>query len=212
MRKNDLIARSANVWLSVQALLFLFVALSPSPVLCLRPTEEDSSITITEERMDGGRIAVKAVFRIQGRPDQVYETLRDVSGFPEFMPGTREVRILESGPGYHIASIVGEKGIFQSTSVMRRIFSEDEHRISWYQVEGQARAIDGFWVVEGENDREESLVTYQTYVDGGALVPDSIVREHIRKGIPPMVASLQKRVESGGTWKSETFLKRQKKD
>jgi uncharacterized membrane protein len=177
-------------------------------------SEEDetsrTAITVTEEKMEGGRVAVRAVFQIEARPETVYETLKEIAEFPEFMPDTKDVQILESGPGYHIANVLSKNGPLENRIVMKRVFLEAEYRISWHQVEGQAKEAEGFWLVKGDKDGEGSIVTFQSYVDAGPLIPKSIVRDQIKKSISPMVASIEKRIESGGTWKSKSFIERQR--
>jgi len=160
---------------------------------------------ITEETAPNGKTAVKAVFFIPGDPNLVYAILKDASRFPEFMPDTLEARIIESAEDYHVADFTGSNGLIQSRFVMRRIFADHERKISWTQVEGSAREVQGSWVVKAENGG--STVTYWSVVDAGALVPDGLVRAYQKDSIPPMVANLRLRVHSGGTWKSENYLK-----
>jgi len=189
-------------------LCFSLMTLGPHQSLCSRSdtTPLAEGVRITEEKMPEGRVAIQAVFRIDAPPDQVYKTLRDVSRFPEFMPGTREVRILESGEGYQVASFLGDGGLLESNVVMKRILADTERRISWTLVEGRAREMKGFWLVREAEEKGGTLVTYRNYVDAGALIPGAIVREYLKKGVPPMVAALRKRVLSGGTWRSEAYL------
>jgi ribosome-associated toxin RatA of RatAB toxin-antitoxin module len=172
---------------------------------CQVPAASANEPTITEEKAANGKTAVKAVFFVPGEPDLVYGILKDASRFPEFMPDTLEARIIESAEDYHVADFRGSNGLIQSRFVMRRIFADQERRISWTQVEGNARDVKGSWVVQAENGG--SVVTYWSVVDAGALVPDALVRAYQKESIPPMVANLRLRVESGGTWKSEAYLK-----
>jgi ribosome-associated toxin RatA of RatAB toxin-antitoxin module len=178
-------------------LCFTLMSLVPHQGLCSRSdtTSRAEGVKVTEEKMPSGRVAIQAVFRIDAPPDRVYKTLRDASRFPEFMPGTKEVRIVESGEGYQVASFRGGSGLFESTLVMKRTL-----------VKGRVREMKGFWLVQEAEEQGVSLVTYRNYVDAGALIPDAIVREYLKKDITPMAAALRKRVLSGGTWRSEAYL------
>jgi ribosome-associated toxin RatA of RatAB toxin-antitoxin module len=193
-------------WLGV--LCFTLMSVAPHQGLCSRSdtASRAEGVKVTEEKIPGGRIAIQAVFRIDAPPDQVYKTLRDASRFPEFMPGTKEVRILESGDGYQVASFLGGSGLFESTVVMKRTLADTERRVSWTLVKGRVREMTGFWLVQEAEEQAVSLVTYRNYVNAGALIPDGIVREYLKRDIPPMVAALRKRVLSGGTWRSEAYL------
>ena len=160
---------------------------------------------ITEEPASKGKTAVKAVFFIPGDPNLVYAILKDAERFPEFMPDTLEARIIESSEDCHVAEFKGSNGLIQSRFILRRIFADHERRISWTQIEGSAKDVQGSWVVKEENGG--SRVTYWSVVDAGALVPDALVRAYQKESIPPMIANLRLRVQSGGTWKSENYLK-----
>jgi len=208
---NALFASSASLREIMLFLLLIVLILLPVSGFaaectdaCQTPAADETKIT--EEAAPNGKTAVKAVFFIPGDPDLVYAILKDASRFPEFMPDTKEARIIESAEDFHVADFTGSNGLIQSRFVMKRFFADRERRISWTQVEGSARDVHGSWLVRAENGG--SVVTYWSVVDAGALVPDALVRAYQKESIPPMVANLKLRVQSGGTWKSEAYLKK----
>lgn len=188
---------------SVHLLLPLPGLASECPDACKTSIPDD--VKISEEKAANGKTAVRAVFFIHGDPNLVYAVLKDAARFPEFMPDTLEARIIESTEDSHVAEFKGSNGLIQSRFVLRRIFADHERRISWTQIEGIARDVQGSWEVKAENGG--SRVTYWSVVDAGALVPDALVRAYQKESIPPMIANLRLRVLSGGTWKSENYLK-----
>lgn len=195
---------SAPVFPVALLLLWLCVLLVSSPAAHAdkpdRPLPADEA-TITEETVPGRGVAVKAVFFIDANPDAVYATLKDASRFPEFMPDTKDATIVDSGEGYHVAVFIGGTGLLEARFVMKRVFVDNERSISWTQVEGRTLALQGSWLVREEGGG--SVITYRNCVDAGALIPDALVKAHLRESVPPLVASLRMRVQSVGSWKSE---------
>lgn len=172
------------------------------------PIAASQDVQISNERMADGKTAIKAIFRINAAPGAVYETLRDATRFPEFMPDTREVRIEETGPGYQIAYFHGGEGLFESNITLKRAYDDRSCRISWSLVKGRPRAVTGFWQIEKASDGSGAVVTYVNHIDAGTWIPDAIARAFIRKNISQIAENLRKRVLSGNTWKSEEYLRR----
>jgi ribosome-associated toxin RatA of RatAB toxin-antitoxin module len=200
------------MFFSMLLLLYLFSAVSADYLYAqtsgCSPLPRAQQVQLSSERMADGKTAIKAVFRIIAAPEAVYETLRDAARFPEFMPDTREVRIVETGPGYQIAYFWGGAGLFESKLTLKREYDDRRQRISWSLVSGRPRAVTGFWQIEKEPARQGAVVTYVNHIDAGIWIPDAVARAFIRKDIDHMAANLRKRVLSGNVWKSEEYLKR----
>ncbi len=81
-------------------------------------------------------MALRASFLVQGDADLVDETLRNAEKFPEFMPNTDEVQVLERAEDHQIVSFKGSSGLFKSEVVLRRVADDRSRRISWSLVRG----------------------------------------------------------------------------
>jgi ribosome-associated toxin RatA of RatAB toxin-antitoxin module len=138
----------------------------------------------------------------------VFRILRDVERHPEFMPEVKEVRIVSSGPGYHVVYFRAGEGLFASEHTLRRTYDDAERRISWSLVQGRPKDLSGSWHVERSPDGAGSLVTYSAYIDAGTLVPSVLTRYFSKRTLPLMVDNLRKRAESGGQWQSDEYRKR----
>jgi ribosome-associated toxin RatA of RatAB toxin-antitoxin module len=143
--------------------------------------------------------------------DDVYHTLRDAERFPEFMPGTDEVRILEDNGKCKTVLFKGSRGFLSAEVVLRRISDDPLRRISWSLVRGSLKSSDGFWSVEQDTRCEAALVTYSNTVDAKLLVPTRIVHAFLRKSVEETAECLRLRVASGGVWQSEKYKKRKAK-
>lgn len=167
-------------------------------------------VQISDETAPDGTPGIRAVFWMEAEADVVYQTLRDSQHFPEFMPDTRKVFVLESGPDYQIACFSGVVGFINSDLTLKRVYDDTTRRISWSLISGLPREMTGFWLVEKDPHRSGSFVMYTSYVAKDFWFPDGIVRGLLRNNINKTAASLRKRVESGGNWKSEEYLRRER--
>jgi ribosome-associated toxin RatA of RatAB toxin-antitoxin module len=166
---------------------------------------------IHNETSPDGTPGIRAYFQVEAETDVIYQTLCDSTRFPEFMPDSREVCILESGPNYQIGCFSGVVGFINSKLTLKRVCDDATHCISWSMLEGIPRSMTGYWLIENEPNSKGSLVTYVSYVDAGPLLPDGVVRNLLRSNINQTVANLRKRVKSDGTWMSAEYLKRYRK-
>jgi ribosome-associated toxin RatA of RatAB toxin-antitoxin module len=200
------------MFFSIMLILYLFSAVNAD--YSFAQTSKRSAVPdaqevqLSNERMADGETAIKAIFRITAAPGAVYETLRDATRFPEFMPGTREVRIVETGPGYQIAYFHGGEGLFESDITLKREYNDRSCRIAWSLIKGRPRTVTGFWQIDKGPDDHNAVVTYVNHIDPGAWIPDVLARAFIRRYISQTAESLRKRVCSGGVWKSEEYLRR----
>ena len=108
----------------------------------------DETVHFSRVAQADAHTALRASFLVRGDADAVYETLRDAEKFPEFMPNTDEVTVLEQAEDHQIVSFKGSSGLFKSEVVLRRVADDRSRRISWSLIRGSLKSSDGFWSVE----------------------------------------------------------------
>lgn len=167
--------------------------------------ETYGEVVLGEELRPDGKKALRAVFHVKADPDLVYRTLRDVERFPEFMPDSKRVKILEKGERHQIVAFSGSRGPLRADIVMKRVVDDRERRIEWSLVKGPPRELSGYWQVAGETRDGGVFVAYSNYMNAGQLIPDFLARSLLRSDIRAMVVNIRKRVESGGTWQSDAY-------
>ena len=188
---------------------FFLIFLSGLSIPCSADEAQDCGLIIKVEKGDNGKKLIKSVFSIKADPEHVYQTLKNVKMFSEFMPGAADVEILEKGSNYQVVKFSGSRGLFSADIVMRRTINDSDKRIDWRLIDGPPKEICGFWHVERDKQRESmAIVQYTNYVDAGALIPEFLVRKYLREDIKRMVPNIIKRVESLGTWLSDDYLKK----
>ena len=104
-------------------------------------------LIIRNEKSEDGKKFVTTVFNLEADPELIYITLRDVEKFPEFVPGSAQVKILESGNNYQVVKHSGSRGLLSADIVMRRIIDNNK-RLEWKLVDGPPWEVSGYWHVE----------------------------------------------------------------
>lgn len=155
------------------------------------------------------RMALQATFLVNGNADDVYRALRDAEKFPEFMPGTEEVEVLEKTDVFQIVLFKGSSGPFSAEVVLRRVADDCRRRITWSLVRGSLKSSDGFWAVENDNECGASRVTYSNAVESKLPVPARLIHSFLRGSIEDTAVNLRRRIASGGIWQSERYRRLQ---
>ncbi|MBN1904773.1 MAG: SRPBCC family protein [Deltaproteobacteria bacterium] len=183
---------------------FIFFTL----ILCLSATGvDDCGLKISTEKGKDGKRHIRASFNLKADPDEVYNTLLDVELFPEFMPGSADVKMVEKSSDYQIVRFSGNRGLLSGDVVMKRIRDLQKRQIEWFLIDGLPKEVRGYWLVETDkNDKSLTVVHYSNYVDAGTLVPGFLVRKFLYEDIEKMVPNIIKRVESGGKWVSDEYM------
>ena len=171
----------------------------------------DEAVHFSRVAQADAHTALRASFLVRGDADEVYTALRDAEKFPEFMPNTDEVKVLEHAEDHQIVSFKGSSGPFKSEVVLRRVADDHSRRIAWSLVRGSLKSSDGFWSVEHDTMCGVSRVNYSNTVDAKLPLPGRLVRSFLRTSIEDTAMNLRKRVASNGTWQSEEYRRRLKK-
>ncbi len=190
----------------------VFIILSCLSVTCTAGDRSDKNLVITYEKNEDGKKYIKAVFKLDADPEKVYRTLRDVEMFPEFMPGSAAVEIIEKKEKHQVVKFSGSRGLLSADITMKRFIDDENKKIGWTILDGPPKEVNGYWLVKENSKKGEpkSVVYYTNYVDAGVLVPGFLVRKYMREDVERMVPNIIKRVKSDGTWLSEDFLKKKK--
>lgn len=172
-------------------------------------TSGSRDVRFEKKALQNGKTAVRATFHVCGDCVSVYGTLRDAEKFPEFMPNTRAVTVLETGKEYRIVNFRGGTGIFKTDITLKRFCDDRQQRISWSLVAGQPKSCDGFWQVQPASEGAGTMVVYENTIDLHLLIPDVLVRSFLKKSLRETAECLRRRVQSNGVWTSQEYRRRQ---
>lgn len=157
------------------------------------------------ERLDGGEPVVvepagargwiRAGVTIDAGPRAVWEVMVDCPRAPEFVPGLRSCRVLESAG--RTALVEHRAKPFALLPEMTYVFRErrDPFRtLHFERVSGSLKEMAGRWDLVRRGPGR-TLVWYSVSLDPGFLVPDWLVRRSLRNELPELLAALARRVE-----------------
>jgi ribosome-associated toxin RatA of RatAB toxin-antitoxin module len=139
---------------------------------------------------DGG--GVVASFFVAAPAAVAREVLWETERFPEFMPGSRRVRLLEHSASRQVAEMVGGEG-----PISVRIVSErrlEPRGIVWRSVGGDVKRNDGAWTFEPTPGG--TLVTYQVHLTPRGPVPGGVVTFLQKQALPAMIRAVRRRIEA----------------
>ena len=138
---------------------------------------------------------VQAAILIKGLAHQIWKVMTDCDGAPEFVPGLRSCRVLQHD---HQSEVIEHRVKFSwflptVTYVFRAEYQEFS-RIDFKKVGGELKELEGTWILEPYNHRQETYVIYSVYLDPGFFVPQWLVRQILRGDLPGLLTALRNRV------------------
>lgn len=142
--------------------------------------------------------AVQAHAFIKASPSSVYGVLTDYEHYAEFMPNVDRTTVLERRPDlvrYRVDLVMMR--FYRYEAVCERNL-EPNRRISWDDSFGHGQRSLGSWQLAARDGGTE--LSYHTKVDPGMPVPGPLVSYMSDRGVPDLIASIRRRVESGGLW------------
>lgn len=141
---------------------------------------------------------VRATVRIDAAPEELWQVMTDCPRAPEFVPGLRSCRVLESDE--RTALVEHRARPFSLLPEMTYLFRE--HRepfrsIRFRRVSGSLKEMEGRWDLRRQG-AGRTVVWYTVFLDPGFLVPEWLVRRALRRDLPELLAALKRRVEGAG--------------
>jgi coenzyme Q-binding protein COQ10 len=141
----------------------------------------------------GAGASVEAAVLVEAPVERVWEVMVDCARAPEFVPGLRECKVLESAPDHElIRHRVKTSGLLPEVTYTFRADYRRLERIDFQRTGGDLRELAGRWTLSPEGPR--TLVRYAVHLDPGFLVPQWLVRRSLRHDLPELLRALRKRV------------------
>ncbi|WP_226375470.1 type II toxin-antitoxin system RatA family toxin [Effusibacillus dendaii] len=137
---------------------------------------------------------------IEGRPDEIYNLLKDMESYPKFMPSLNDVRVVEQGDGWTItawdAVLNGQSFKWQE----RDEFMEDDYRIRYTQTEGDLKKFEGEWRLE--QNGEQTVVRLTVDFDFGVPMLSGLLNPvaklKLKQNSESMLKAVKQRFEGRG--------------
>jgi len=202
MARPTLYATFRASWVS---LIGIALALTTSSALSAEPpaftTAESQRLQAGEILIDdassaSGMNGLRAAFLVKAKSAAVWNVLVDYRHYREVFTDVEALDVLEENDrGAQIRFHVKAAWMhFQYT--LQRDYREPGHLLTWKRVAGDFTDLQGQWEIRDGFDADHVLVTCETFVDIGFLVPTTFVRNGAKADMSRTMRRLRERVEA----------------
>jgi ribosome-associated toxin RatA of RatAB toxin-antitoxin module len=151
---------------------------------------------LSEEMMHGKTYTVARV-SVKASPERVWQILTDYDNAPRVFPQLRHSKLLhEHGGQKTVKHVLAPSGLPGTYEYVVEVKEAAPHSLEWHRVSGAFKQVDGYWKLEPLDGGHTTLVTYASYVDGGFLMPQPLVRRQCRIDMPAVMTTLKAQAES----------------
>lgn len=134
---------------------------------------------------------------VKGSRSQIYELLKRVEEYPEFMADVESIRVLERDEHSSLSEWVTRLEGRRLRWVERETYQDAQYRIEYRQTEGDLKQFEGQWRLE--EAPEGTLVTLTCRFDLGipmfAALLDPIARLKVKENVESMLEGLRRKIE-----------------
>ncbi|REJ36621.1 MAG: cyclase [Bacillota bacterium] len=134
---------------------------------------------------------------IKGSRDQIYDLLKRVEEYPEFMADVESIRVLERDQHSSLSEWVTRLEGRRLRWVERETYHDDQYRMVYRMTEGDLKQFEGEWRLE--ETTEGTLVTLTCQFDLGipmfAALLNPIARIKVKENVESMLEGLRQKVE-----------------
>lgn len=151
---------------------------------------------LSEEFMHGKTYTVAKV-SVKASPEKVWQILSDYDNAPRVFPQLRQSKLLhDHGTHKTVKHVLAPSGLPGTYEYVVEVKEAAPHSLEWHRVSGAFKQVDGYWKLEPLDGGHTTLVTYASYVDGGFLMPQPLVRRQCRIDMPAVMNTLKAQAES----------------
>lgn len=188
-RKKAVVALSlAASVLSSSALISLFSG-------SVQPAFARGSDSVTEELINGKTYCVSKV-AVKASPDKVWQVLTDYDNADKVFPQLRKSKLMQDhGHSKVVKHVMAPTGLPGTYEYQVAVKESAPHSLEWHRVSGAFKQVDGHWKLEPLDGGHTTLVTYASYVDGGFLIPQALIRRQCRIDMPNVMSTLKTQAE-----------------
>ena len=123
----------------------------------------------------------------------IYDVVCDFEKYPNFLPESRQVSVLEKNAKSIIAEF--EIKVIKTLVYTLKFHLSPHKKITWSFIEGNLfKDNKGTWSFK-EVNKECTEATYEVDIELGILVPGAITRMLVGSNLPQMLAAFKKRAE-----------------
>ncbi len=145
-----------------------------------------------------GHKRAQALALISAPVDAVWEAITDYDEYKNFMPHTKESKVLSRKKNEVLFHTELEFPIKEIWYDILLTLDKKNHHVDWVMKEGSIRSNEGSWDLKKyDGDRKRTFATYTLATDPGFFVPKFLLEKATQGSLPLIIQSVRKRVEKG---------------
>lgn len=140
---------------------------------------------------------IETSIEVAGRGREIFDIIKDMERFPEFMPDIKSVKVLEHIPGGTMTAWESEIDGMPISWTEEDLFDEQNLRIDYRMTEGDLAKFEGRWsVTETPGGCEVRLtVDFDLGIPMLADVLGPVMEQKVRDNSLMMLNSIKRRIE-----------------
>ena len=140
---------------------------------------------------------VESKITINGDGNKIYEIIKDMASYPNFMKDLVSVEILERGEDYTISHWVTNADGRRIVWTEHDTFYPEDLKITYAQTEGDLKKMEGAWtIVEQADGCEVTLaVDFEFGIPMIAGLLNPILKKKVRENSENMLNSIKEQIE-----------------
>lgn len=155
-----------------------------------------SPAPVTQEVIGGDTYQVCKMV-VRARPDRVWEIISDHNNLHHVFSQMKKAEVVKSeGQVKYIKYTVAPSGPVGTFTYTVKLREKAPYSMEWTRVSGAFKNVKGFWKLEPLDNGTTTLATYASFVDGGFLLPQPLIRRQCRIDMPAVISTLKTEVES----------------
>lgn len=147
-----------------------------------------AGVEVDWEAVFGGEVVVEAVQNREGIPgvramfvvaasrEHIWSVLVDYSNFPRFFKGIKKLRVIEQDVRGAKVELWTPVAFINFHYILHRRYVEPGRRLTWTQISGDMKRIEGGWEIRDTPRSGVYLLLYESFVEVGGVIPTKLVR------------------------------------
>lgn len=140
---------------------------------------------------------VESKITIKGDGNKIYEIIKDMASYPNFMKDLVSVEILERGEDYTVSHWVSNVDGRKIVWTERDTFYPQDLKITYAQTDGDLKKMEGDWTIEeqGEDCEVTLAVDFEFGIPMIAGLLNPILKKKVRENSENMLKSIKEQIE-----------------
>ena len=140
---------------------------------------------------------VESKITIKGEGNKIYEIIKDMASYPNFMKDLVSVEILERGEDYTVSHWVSNVDGRKIVWTERDTFYPEDLKITYAQTDGDLKKMEGVWTIEeqGEDCEVTLAVDFEFGIPMIAGLLNPILKKKVRENSENMLKSIKEQIE-----------------